>query len=250
MLDTYWNNTNNCLKNMKTTMSISNMAVCNKHGCKWKGGRSKRVYKGPVVFRDYRPMTFTRAELAVINRLGLPIRFSSWSNYDRVLYRIFANPAKELRDKIVSITEKVPFNQVTTIHVRSGGVLANTREGAYWVTPQELPRLVNTVNHWIRRRKLGQLIYLTTDSDKVNSYFHQHLQNVEFLELNVYNRSHTTGSSKDEAFRAALFDLTVSAQGSSVLFTPRSGYSTAIRSLSQSRRQYQLPLNRRYMHKR
>lgn len=185
----------------------------------------------------------------MINRLGLPIRFSSWSHYTRVLYRIFANPTKELKDQIISVTAIIPFNGVTTIHVRSGGVLANTREGAYWVAPQELPRLVNTVNHWIRHHRLGRLVYFTTDSDKVDSYFRQHLQNVEFLELNVYNRSHTTGSSKDEAFKTALFDLTVAAQGSSLLFTPRSGYSTAIRSLSQSRRQYQLPLNRRYFHK-
>lgn len=47
---------------MKTMMNITNMAVCTKHACKWEGGRSKKVYKGPVVFRDYRPMTFTRAD--------------------------------------------------------------------------------------------------------------------------------------------------------------------------------------------
>ena len=84
---------------------------------------------------------------------------------------------------------------------------------------------------------------VTTDSNKVDSFLHQHLKRVRFLTLNVYNRSHTTGKSKDESFRAALFDLYVSAQGSSILYTPGSGYSRTICSLSQSQQQYELPLS-------
>lgn len=249
MLDTYWTSTDNCLKYMKTKVNTTNMVMCSKRGCMSKSRRSKTIYGQPVVFKDYRPCKFTRAELKKINRLGLPIRFTSWNHYSRVLYRIFANPNKELKDQIVRLTQDIPFKDVTTIHVRSGGYLANKQEGACWVSQQELPRLIKAVERIMNYYKLGRYVYLTTDSDKVDAYFRQHLKNVQFISINEYSRYHTTGNSSDEAFRAALFDLFVSAQGSSVLYTPRSGYSKAVTSLSRSGRQYQLPLHRRYLHK-
>lgn len=247
MLDTYWENTDNCMKNMKNTINVTNVRICgNKMGCLSVPDKVESLINKTVVFQDYRPTPYTNTNLNKINSLGLPIRFYSWNHYSRILYRIFANPKKELKDQIVNITKDIPFQNVTTIHIRSGGLLANTQEGAYWVTEDELPKLTNAVNDMINNHTLGRLIYLTTDSNKVDFYFRQHLKNVEFLTLNVYNRSHTTGQSKDESFRAALFDLFVSAQGSSILYSPKSGYSIAICSLSQSKRQFILPSSKRF----
>lgn len=247
MTGSYWRNIDNCLKDMKTTIDYSYFRVCKRNwACNTKKNRLDTLFNESLVFVDYKIVSFTNKNLEKINNLNLSMRFSNWSIYYHVLYRIFANPKKDLIDQIVNVTNSIPFNNVTTLHVRSGGALANHKERAYWVTEDELPKLVNAIGSILNRYSLGRLIYLTTDSNIVDSYLRQHLRNVDFLTLNMYRRDHTTGDSKDESFRAALFDLFVSAQGSSILYTPGSGYSTAIRFLSQSQQQYELPLSIRH----
>ena len=251
MFDTYWENTDNCMKNMKNTINVTNVRVCtNQNVCITEDKKMESLLNETLIFHDYRPVQFTEANINKINNLGLPIYFNNWTYYTKILFRVFANPRKKLRDQIVSITKDIPFQNVTTIHVRSGGLLANYKERAYWLTEDELPKLANDINDMISNYTLGRLVYLTTDSNKVDSFLHQHLKRVRFLTLNVYNRSHTTWYSNDESFRAALFDLYVSAQGSSILYTPGSGYSRTIRALSHSKQQYELPLSMKQMIKR
>lgn len=238
----YWRNIDNCLKDMMTTVNYSNFRVCGKNkNCLAKGNRLDTLFNETLVFEDYHPARCTNDNLKAINQLNLPIRFYNWGSYYRVLYRIISNPKKDLIDHIVNTTKGIDFKNVTTIHIRSGGALANHKERACWVTEDGLPKLVKDIDSILSRNKLGRSLYLTTDSDIVYSYVRQHLKNVRFLTLNMYKRDHTTGSLNDVIYRSALFDLYVAAQGSSLLYSMNSGYSNAIRSLSYTRRSYLLP---------
>lgn len=238
----YWRNIDNCLKDMMTTVNYSSFRVCGKHrNCLAKRNRLNTLFNEPLVFEDYQPARCTDDNLKAINKLNLSIHFYNWGAFYRVIYRIISNPKKDLIDQIVNATKGIDFKSVTTIHIRSGGALANHKERACWVTKDQLPKLVKDIDYILSHNKLGRLVYLTTDSDIVYSYIRQYLKNVHFLTLNMYKRDHTTGSPKDAIYRSALFDLYVAAQGSSLLYSMNSGYSNAIRSLSHTRRLYLLP---------
>lgn len=92
--------------------------ICGRKGdCLSVPDKVESLINKTVIFQDYRPTPYTNANLNKINSLGLPIRFYSWNHYSRILYRIFDNPKKELKDQIVSITKDIPFQNVTTIHI-------------------------------------------------------------------------------------------------------------------------------------
>lgn len=244
----YWESTDNCLKYMTGPVKSSEPKICSvKQVC--LSNRMDMFPNDTIIFQDYRPIRFNRAEFLKLSRVRLPIHFSDWKDYSRILYRILINPKRDLIDQIVNATKGVEFDNVTSIHIRTGGYLSNVKEGAYWVTEEQLPDVVNSVTRILNDYHLSQLVYLTTDSSKLKSYFYNYLQGVEFLTLNMYTPMHTSGKRKGDAYKGALFDLIVAAQGRHILYTPGSGYSSVIRALSCGRGHYVIPLTRRYLKK-
>ena len=247
MLDTYWNNTNSCLKDMKyqgngSIFQNPSYFVCTKmNKCLKNKTNIFSVTNEPIIFEDYRPPVFKNENLKAINKLSLSIHFSSWKYYTKLMYRIFANPSSDVLDVVKEKSSQYDFSKVMGMHIRSGGFLANYRERGYWLTSEELPNLRSFINDTMKKHSLPQMVYLTTDSDIIEQYMKNQFPNLVFIKERPFPRSHTDRGAQDINFKGALFDLYFSSLSSVVLFTPGSVFSLAICSLAATTNQYQLP---------
>lgn len=163
------------------------------------------------------------------------------------MLRLLFNPDSQTISNVTSLIQKHHFNQkVIGIHIRSGGLLANYRESAYWITYDELPSLVSFINNTIVQNHLPHKIYLTSDSDIITRYIKSHLKHYHYITGNPYQRYHTTVGNS-ESFKAALFDSLALSQAHTLIYTKGSSFSKEIVTLSIAKSKYKLPYKRRRM---
>lgn len=248
MYDTFWNNTDSCLKFLKYKGNLSELEnstyrVCNKtHLCRINMNDMFSLFNETLVFVDYRLLIDGNKYMKEINNQHLSINFTSWRQYMSVLYRIIANPIQEIQEMVLQNDRN---EEVIGMHIRAGGTLANRKERTYWLTESELPSLMHFINKTVIKDQLPHSIYLTSDSDHVDSYLRKHLPTMNFFKRSPFSRYHTTKNSRASSFPGAMYDLLKTSQGSVLMLTPLSSYSRAIGLLSTSEKQYYLPMKRR-----
>lgn len=175
----------------------------------------------------------------------LKLNFRNWKEYTQILYRLLTNPNSEIINILERTLIEYPIrNQTLGLHIRSGGLLANWKEGTYWVTYEEMPFLIRFINKSIKSRGFFNTLFITTDSNIVEKYIKNHISNITILDVNPYRRYHTTVGDS-ESFKSSIFDLYLSSLCKSIMYTPSSSFSYAILSISRSKSQIKLPLKRR-----
>ena len=245
MLDTYWDSTNNCFRNMKLNnasadnQQLPNYEVCNKtHDCYI---RNNMLKQSDLIFTDYQKGNIHSKEtIRAINKLNISYKFKDSRDYQKLIYRLLANPTTVILNSINEDVKaiKTPY---TTIHLRTGGYLANYKEGGYWVTPDELPKVTKFINNTIKKNKFENTVFLSTDSDISELYLKQNLPNLRFINRRPYQRSHSTTRNKYSSFEGAIYDYFVAAQGKQIIYSKTSSFSNIVLKLTQSKTS--IPLN-------
>ena len=243
MLDNFWNSTDSCLRMMMCTkeefkrLNSTPLRVCDRYGHSCSvNGTVLDLPDEPLLFEDYEVFAFTDKHVHTLNQANLSMQFTSANHFMQMMYRLILNPTKDVQDMVLKQLSTYPAS-FTGIHIRSGGKLANKQEASYWLKEKELPQLSSFINDTIRTRYLSKDVYLTTDSDKIDSYLRQQLPDIRFLVRPSIKRYHSTSNANE----GALYDVYITTQSSSLLYTLSSKYSKMLIHLSKHKRFFYLP---------
>lgn len=239
MLDTFWLGTDSCLKPLMITWNevyrISHnsgqpLVACSKSSC-------RKNQKGPVIlfnyFSEYNNIQSTRD----INALGLETKFTNINAFKKVLLRLVLNPSKDVQQLIQEQLASFPVSY-TTVHIRSGGKLANHKELGCWMTKEDVPRVSKFVLRMVRTKKVVKDVFLSTDSDYIENYLKEKINLLKRMPLTRY---HSTSKASVDAFKGSLFDLFIASSASHLIYTENSSYSNLIMSLGQFQNPISLP---------
>lgn len=87
-------------------------------------------------------------------------------------------------------------------------------------------------------------MYLTTDSDIVETYLKDHLHQFVIFEKNPYKRDHSSGGAKGVFIKGGIYGVIMTLRTSVLFLTPSSSFGSMIRLISYEGRTYRLPLYR------
>ena len=246
MLDSFWNSTDSCLKTMMYSneefkqLNNTPLKYCGLGAGCFVNGSTVELLNQPLLFEDYK-FLFKDKYVHDINHGNLSIEFKSKDHFMQMMYRLILNPTKDIQDMVFQQLSTYPAN-FTGMHIRSGGKLANNQEIGYWLTEKELPDLASFINNTIINKDLSKVIYLTTDSDKIEQHLRSHLPQLTILiRPPIILRDHSTSFAKANAIKGALFDAFLTAQSSSILYTRNSKYSQLLLSLANYVKSFSLP---------
>ena len=218
MYDTFWKSTNNCLRFMKYNNSNANnqklplFHTCRMFdACYTNKNDTLSLLKDNLIIKDYRDDSINNIKLLnkrvqlINDNLNLSYKFLNGKDYLKVLLRIFSNPNGNMMNIINNDIKNIPKSMVG-IHIRTGGYLANFNEPTYWITKEEVPIVINYINNTITKHKLSPSIYLTTDSDYIESVVTKQLSHYNFVKRRLLKRNHSRGHADYSSFEAALYD--------------------------------------------
>ena len=253
MYETFWKSTNNCLRFMKYNNSNANDQKlplyhnCNQFDKCYTDERNHlTIFEKDLIIRDYRDksiysMTLLNRNVKEINdNMNLSYKFKNGENYLQVLFRMFSNPNEHMMNIINNDVKKLPMPMVG-IHIRTGGYLANFHEPTYWITKEEIPNVINYINSTITLEKLPHSIYLTTDSDYVESVVMNTLSHLHFIKRRSFKRNHSADLADYSTFEAAIYDYFLAAQSSYYFYCKGSGFSRIALYISKTNKQYAIP---------
>ena len=257
MLDSFWNNTDSCLKTMMITdkefkrLDSRPLRRCGQRRRCQSNSHPLSLPNEIVVFEDYRPLIYGiqyyhkfSDTVKVVNSLTLSEKFKSLNSLMKVLYRIILNPSQDVQSLIFQQLKSYPASFVG-MHIRSAGQLANRKERVYWLKENELPKLKNFISNTISRKHLSKNIYLSTDSDKVEKYLKNQLPGFKFLNRLSLKRDHSTSNASADVLKGAIFDSFVAAQSTSLFYTKDSSFSMIVTNLCKSHVQLAIPFQKR-----
>lgn len=87
-------------------------------------------------------------------------------------------------------------------------------------------------------------MYLTTDSDIVETYLKDHLHQFFFFEKNPYKCGHSSDGSKGFFIKGGIYDAIMTLRTSVLFLTSSSSFGFMIRLISYEGRSCRLPLYR------
>ena len=209
------------------------------------------LIKKPVALYDSRlhwSVLFTEKNLQVIQSLFYnKVKFQSWKQVKQLFFRITLNPSPQLISVILHERQQLgKYEGLVGAHVRCGGNLADSHEGVYWIDKQGLDRVQFTFRKALKKMKLPRkeiTVYLATDSSYAEETLRRTMA-VKIVTLNQVTRGHTTGSSADSVYQSAIVDLFLVSQASVVIYSHTSGFSEAILSMANAKREYILPFDK------
>lgn len=248
MPESFWNNTNSCMKYFKYTNDINEEQQPHRHCPGEKSGRAcyasnTRLVNELLIFTDFRYINLNDDLNMYINKLNIFPRIQKFDSYITLIMRLFLNPSEDIMRRLMYFGRPFFNDKVLSIHIRTGGYLANFQERAYWLTQEELPHIGNWINELIVKQSLPRKIYLTTDSDNVMNYLKNNI-NATFVSNPHLIRSHSRDLRKD-AFKGAIYDLFANALCSHHIITPHSGYSRLISYIADSSDTYKLNVKKK-----
>ena len=229
--DSFWNETNPCIRNLRYTGPLDMFQNCGRNGGKCLHVKGSNVLQSQpnenLVFRDFRPNVFTSMNLQIMYKLGLIPKNKNWDYFKRVLLRLLLNPnpsniqlIEEKRKELSSIH----FHLST--HIRCAGWLSDEPEIAIMITPQQVRNMGKTFKNEFNKLHLGNTIpnvYLSTDSSKVEQYLKNQLKSIHFYSLDIVRGHSTHGNFRN--LRVSLVDLYSLCISNHFLGTQSSSYS-------------------------
>ena len=228
------------------------MIPCNKsNNCFLNKQAVSSLIKKPVALYDSRlhwSALFTEKNLRAIQYLFInKVDFQSWKQVKRLFFRITLNPSPQLISVILQKRQQLgKYERLVGAHVRCGGKLADSQEEVYWIDKQGLNRVQFTFRKALKNMKLPRkelTVYLATDSTYAEETLRRTMA-VKIVTLNQVTRGHTTGSSADSIYQSAIVDLFLVSQASVVIYSHTSGFSEAILSMANTKREYILPFDK------
>lgn len=247
MLDSFWLGTNSCLKPLQITwgeaIKISRdldkpIIACTVPACRQHQGSS------PVILYNYYS-EFRIRSMKNIPSLGLGVKFPSSRSFKSVLHRLVLNPPKDTQELVLEQLKSFP-KSYTTVHIRSGGKLANHKEVGYWMTKKDVPRVSTFVKNTIRANHFPDTVFLSTDSDYIERYLRKK-EKMNLLQRMPVLRDHSTSNASVDALKGSLFDLFIAVQSSHLICTKWSSYSELITIMGNYRKSILLPTSFRVM---
>lgn len=122
------------------------------------------------------------------------------------------------------------YNQIG-VHVRCGGVLANTPEGATLVSLPILKRIPNMIVEIAKKiPPEGVYVFLSTDSNIAFNYLN-HTVPYTVKQSSLYQIGHAEFDPNDSIVKRSLIDIFLMAESPYLIITSGSGFSMVIREI-------------------
>ena len=145
------------------------------------------------------------------------------------------NPSAEIRKKALDFREELrPFKNLVSVHVRTGGSLADTREKAVANPKSRFRYIYSTINNIASKIANPFKLYLTTDSTVFEEFLRSRYPPYRLVTIDYYKRGHTSGKhASEKTIKRSLLDMYIAAQAKTLIYTRRSGFSLTILYLGE-----------------
>ena len=157
--------------------------------------------------------------------------------------RILLNPSPHILKNVIDFSRShFDHKTVLGIQIRTGGCVANFQELKSMMSIQEIRQFPSYINNIMSKELLridNTVIFLSTDSDLVEEYIREQLNNdIEIITANIYKRSHSRGKASEESISGALLDTLLLARADVLITCSGSGFGRVANTISLSRRKY------------
>lgn len=235
------------------SLAISSFKLCaNRVDCL---NHTKSIYsfeEKDLCLRDYRPGINEEeraAIVAILRRNGFLSNEEGWWDYRRIVLRLFLNPIEKLQKEIMWERRRIgPSNSQIGVHVRCGGVLANTPEETTLVNLPILKTIPSMIVEMAERLLPEEAyVFLSTDSSLAFNYLN-HTVPYRLIQSSLYHIGHAEYDPDDSIVKRSLIDIFLMAESQFLIVTSSSGFSKVIREIGSYKRirTIRAPYNRSY----
>ena len=118
--DSFWNETNPCIRNLRYIGPLDVFQNCGRNGGKCSYVKGSDVLQSQpnenLVFRDFRPKVFTSMNLQIMHKLELIPQNKNWDYFKRILLRLLLNPNPSNIQLIEEKEKRIEFNSFSFIY--------------------------------------------------------------------------------------------------------------------------------------
>ena len=235
------------------SLAIASFKLCaNRVDCLNQTKRINSFDKMDLCLRDYRPELNEEekaAIVAILRRIGFLTNEEGWWDYKRNVLRLILNPIEKLQKEIMQERRRIgPSNSQIRVHVRCGGVLADTPEETTLVNLPILKTIPSMIVEMAERLLPREAyVFLSTDSSLAFNYLN-HTVPYRLIQSSLYHIGHAEYDPDDSIVKRSLIDIFLMADSPYLIITSASGFSMVIRDIGSHRlvRAIRAPYNRFY----
>ena len=191
-----------------------------------------------LVFEDYRIYPSEKQIPAVVGhlrRIGFLKDSENYQDYHRYIVRLLLNPTASLQALIRSERRRMgESSKQVGVHLRCGGLLADTQEKTAMITPEKLA-LVPPMIQSLLSSYNASYVYLSTDSTITYRNISNALYPIPVKSTQLFHRGHTERRVDEDVIRRSLLELYLVSQSRAFLLTSASSYSQLIRWITGSK---------------
>ncbi len=162
----------------------------------------------------------------VLKRSGLVKDNEMWTEARNRLSRWLFRPNKRILHQIA------PYRKQTLqlgVQIRTGGVLANTKEGTVFLDDSSMPDILTTINNQLINLSSTTELYVSSDSDIMINRIVQEYSNRKVHYLNCTTRGHAAVSIR--GLECAIMDIVLITESDYLVYTRGSSFGFLISNL-------------------
>lgn len=191
-----------------------------------------------LIFEDYRIYPSEKQIPCIVNHLrsiGFLKENENYRDYHRYIVRLLLNPIPSIQSLIRSERMRIGYpDEQIGVHLRCGGLLADTREKTAMITPERLalvPRIIQT----LLSSTNATYVYLSTDSSLAFQNITHALYPIPVKSTLLFHRGHTEKRVDEDVVKRTLLELYLVSESRALLLTSASSYSQLIRWITNSK---------------